>query len=240
MKKLTVALLVVLVASVGAVSAQSLDKILKNYFEVIGQETLLASKSALSTGKMIQAGMEIPFKQYAAAPAKIRVEASFQGLTLIQTYDGQKGWSLNPFAGMTEPQPMSEIELKSMEVQADYEGMLWNYADKGYTVTLEGEEDVEGTNCYVIKLVTEDDDNYVNYIDAENYVMIKIGAKIHVEGSVVESETYMSNFQESNGVIYPGKIETRVGGQVVSTIVIDEMSLNVDVNDAFFGKPDAQ
>lgn len=236
MKKLTTTFAIALLGTFSMVSAQSLDEVLENYFEVTGQETMIASKNSVSTGKMIQMGLEIPFKQYSAAPNKFRVEATFQGMTLIQTYNGEEGWNLNPFAGQTEPQPMGEMEMKAMEVQADYEGMLWNWKDKGYTVTLEDNEEVEGTDCYVVKVV-KDDDEFYNYIDADSYVLIKSKTKMMFDGNAVESETFMSNFQEGDGYIFPGKIETRSNGQVVSTIVIDEMALDVDIADDFFGKP---
>ena len=65
---------------------------------------------------MIQGGIEIPFIQMAKRPDKVRVEGTFQALTFIQTYNGKEGWSLNPFAGVTDPQPMTEDELKGNAV----------------------------------------------------------------------------------------------------------------------------
>jgi len=237
MKKLLLSIALALFVSVAFVSAQTLDEVLENYFEAIGQETLIASENSKSTGKMIQSGIEIPFAQYGAAPNKFRLEATFQGMTLIQTFNGEEGWSLNPFAGMTEPQAMSEDELKAMKVQADYEGMLWNWKEKGYIATLEENEEVEGADCYVVKLVSGDGDAYTNYIDAENYVAIKLHAKVKVQGQEVESETFMSNFQEGDSFIFPGKVETRVNGQVVSIIVIETTEINVELDSTIFDKP---
>ena len=77
---------------------------------------------------MIQNGMEIDFIQMGKRPDKVRVEGTFQALTFIQTYNGKEGWNLNPFTGATDPQPMSEDEIKSMKYQADMDGMLWNWS----------------------------------------------------------------------------------------------------------------
>jgi hypothetical protein len=237
MKKFSLIIASMLLFSTAFVSAQSLEKVLENYFEVSGQETLLASKNSLSTGKMLQGGIEIPFKQYAAAPNRFKIEATFQGMTFIQTYNGKEGWVLNAFAGQTEPQVMSEDELKAVKVQADYEGMLWNWKDKGYVVTLEANEEVEGADCYVVKLVSKDGGEYTTYIETESYVGIKMKTKITVQGNEVVSDTFMSNFQEGDGFIFPGKVETKMNGQVVSTIVIDETVLDVEIDSAFFDKP---
>lgn len=237
MKKIALSILTVFIMSTAFVSGQDLNEVLNKYFEVIGQEKIIASKSSETKGKMIQMGIEIPFKQFSAYPDKFRVEATFQDMTLIQTYNGEEGWSLNPFVGMTEPTAMSADELKSAKVQADYEGMLWDWEKKGYKVTLEENEEVEGADCYVVKTISPEGDEYITYLDAESYVPIKIKNKVKMQGQEIESETFMSNYQEGDGYVYAGKIETRMNGQVASTLVIDEMILGGEFEDAFFEKP---
>lgn len=237
MKKRILSLTLALLGTAALVQAQKLDEVLKNYFEVNGQEALLEAKNSVTTGKMLQMGMEFPFKQYAAAPSRFRVEATFQGMMLIQTYNGKEGWTINPFAGLTEPQPMGEMELKAMALQADFEGMLWNYAEKGYQVTLEGTKDVEGAECYVIRIVTEQGDEFLNYLDTESFVMLKSASKMDMDGTIMESETYMSNYQQGDGYVFPGKIETRVNGQVQNTIILETMEIGLDLDDAIFEKP---
>ena len=237
MRKNILSIIAVLFISTAFISAQNLEDVLNNHFEVIGQEKILEAKSSQTIGKMIQMGMEIPFKQYSSHPKNFKIEATFQDMTLIQTYNGKEGWSLNPFIGATEAQPMSDDELKSVEIQADYEGMLWNWKEKGYTVTLEDNEEVEGADCYVVKVVTENDDVFTYFIDSESYVPIKMNSKITLQGQPVESDTFMSNYKEGDGFVYAGKIETRVNGQVTATIVIDEMTLGAEFDESFFDKP---
>jgi len=240
MKKTLLLSAVLLIGTAFFVQAQTLDEVLENYHETIGQEVILKTKNSQSIGKMIQMGMEIPFKQYSARPNKFKVEATFQGMTLIQAYNGEEGWALNPFAGQTEPQPMSEDELKAVKVQADYEGMYWNWEEKGHQLTLEDNEEVEGSDCFVVKTVTKDGDEILTYIDAENYIVLKTKNKMTMNGQEMESETFMSNYQEANGIVYAGKIETRVGGQVTATIVIDEIQVDAELADDFFNKPKGQ
>ncbi|MBT3244370.1 MAG: hypothetical protein HN352_14565 [Bacteroidetes bacterium] len=237
MKKITLSLAFALLVSSTFLNAQNLEEVLDNYFEVLGQETILEAKNSQTNGKMLQSGLEIPFKQYAASPNKFRSEGTFQGMTFIQSFNGENGWSFNPFAGMTEAQELNEDELKVMKVQADYEGVLWNWKDKGHSVTLEGTEEVEGAECHVVKSVLAGGDIYTSYIDVENFVMIKQSAKITMQGQEIESDTFMSNFQEGDGFIYPGKIENRVNGQVMSTIVIEEMILGAELDASLFEKP---
>lgn len=219
------------------VQSQSLDDVLKQHFSAIGQDKLLKVNTQKATGKIIQNGVEIPFTQLAKRPDKVRVEGTFQALTFVQTYNGKEGWSVNPFAGVTDPQPMPEDALKSMKYQSDIDGMLWNWKEKGYTVTLDGKEDMEGTSCYKIKLTTKDDDSFVFYIDSDSYIMIRSNTKIKVMGNESESDTYYSNYIQVEGIAVPGKIETKMNGQLAATVVIDKVELNIDLADSLFEKP---
>jgi len=237
MKKSAAFLTVLFLVLGNSLSAQSLDDILKEYFAAIGQDSLLKTNTQKLTGKMIQTGVEIPFIQMAKRPGKVRVEGTFQDLTFIQTFNGTEGWSLNPFMGVTDPQPMSEDDIKGMRYQADMDGMLWNWKDKGYTVTLEGKEDMEGTSCYKIKLETKEGDTFTYYIDSDSYTMLRTNTKMKVMGNEMESDTYYSNYTMVGGIAVPGKIETKVKDQLVMTLVVDKVELNPDLDDALFEKP---
>lgn len=240
MKKMKKSLLLIaslLLVAGGSLLAQSLDEVLAEHFSATGQDNILKVNSQKVTGKVIQSGLEIPFVQYAKRPGKVRIEATLQGLTLIQTFNGTEGWVINPFAGVTTPQPMTEDQLRSIKYQADSDGMLWNWKDKGYQVTLEGKEDMEGTSCYKIKLVTEPGDVFTFYIDADTYIMLRQNAKIKVMGNESESDNYYSNYSMVEGIAMPGKAETKINGQLVVTMIFEKMELNPELEDTMFDKP---
>ncbi|MRR21690.1 hypothetical protein EG830_01765 [bacterium] len=237
MKKSLLLIASLLLVAGGSLLAQSLDEVLAEHFSATGQDNILKVNSQKVTGKVIQSGLEIPFVQYAKRPGKVRIEATLQGLTLIQTFNGTEGWVINPFAGVTTPQPMTEDQLRSIKYQADSDGMLWNWKDKGYQVTLEGKEDMEGTSCYKIKLVTEPGDVFTFYIDADTYIMLRQNAKIKVMGNESESDNYYSNYSMVEGIAMPGKAETKINGQLVVTMIFEKMELNPALEDTMFDKP---
>jgi outer membrane lipoprotein-sorting protein len=240
MKKLALWLTVVLLVPGSTLMSQSLDDILNSYFSASGQDSLLKVNTQKLTGKMIQGGIEIPFIQMAKRPAKVRIEGTFQGLTFIQTFNGKEGWSLNPFAGVTDPQPMSEDDIKNMNYQADMDGLLWNWKEKGYTVSYEGEEDMEGTPCFKIKLETKTGDTFIYYLDSDSYLILRLTSKMLVMGNEMESDTYYSNYLMVNGMAIPGKIETKIKGQLVMTVAVDNVEINTELDDALFEKPSAK
>ena len=237
MKKLTAFLTVLFLVIGNSVMSQSLDDILKEHFTAIGQDNILKVNTQKFSGKMIQGGVEIPFIQMAKRPDKIRVEGTFQGLTFIQTFNGKEGWSLNPFAGVTDPQPMSDDDLKGMHYQADMDGMLWNWNEKGYTVAFDGKEDMEGTSCFKIKLDTKEGDSFTYYIDADSYLMLRTNSKMKIMGNETESDTYYSNYMMTEGIAVPAKIETKVKDQLMATLVIEKVEFNTDIDDTLFEKP---
>ncbi|HXG91476.1 MAG TPA: hypothetical protein VNN73_03790 [Blastocatellia bacterium] len=67
-------------------------------------EKIKAIKTLKVTGKMIQQGIELPVSLQQKRPNMVRLNLNFQGKSLIQAYDGQTGWKVNPFQGSSEPE----------------------------------------------------------------------------------------------------------------------------------------
>jgi len=237
MKKLSYLLLSVVMLFTSAISAQSLNDVLKDHFEATGQKKLSKVNSMVTYGKINQMGMEIPFTQYAMRPASFRVEGTFQGLSFIQTFNGTEGWTLNPFAGQTEPQPIPADQLKLLKLQADMDGILWNWEEKGSKVTLEGNEDVEGTSCYKIKVITADGDTYTYFIDSDSYMLIRTNSKVTMSGAEVESDTYYSNYMVVNEIAFPGNITNKYNGATGEVIIVEKVELDKELDKALFEKP---
>ena len=237
MKKSTAFFTVLFLVLGTTLPAQSVEEILKEHFSAIGQDNMLKLNTQRLSGKMVQSGLEIPFIQMGKRPAKVRVEGTFQDLTFIQTFNGKEGWSINPFAGVTDPQQMTEDDLKGMHYQADMDGMLWNWNEKGYTVTFDGKEDMEGTSCFKLRLDTKEGDTCTYYIDSDSYIMLRTNTKMKIMGNETESDTYFSNYTMIEGIAVPGKIDTKMKGQLMGTLVIEKVEMNIELDDALFEKP---
>ena len=237
MKNIKTLVTLILLVTGSITQAQSLDDILKEHFKASGQDNLLKINSQEVTGKILQSGIEIPFTQMAKRPDKVRMQGTFQGLTFIQTYNGKEGWSINPFAGVTDPQPMSDDELKSVRYQSDMDGMLWNAKEKGSTISFEGKEDMEGTSCFKIKLVTKEGDAFTYYIDSDSYIMIRANSKVKIMGNDSESDQYFGNYMQIDGIAVPGKVDTKINGQLAITMVFDSVKFNIGLEDTIFDKP---
>ena len=61
--------------------------------------------------------------------------------------------------------------------------------------------------------------------------------KIKVQGNDAETDTYYSNYMQVQGLAMPGKIDTKMNGQIVMTIVTDKVEVNPELDKALFEKP---
>jgi hypothetical protein len=237
MKKSILITLVFLFYFSGIAQEMNLDEILAKYHQTIGTAVVKEWKTLIMTGKTTAQGMEFPVTIYMKRPEKIRVEVQIQGNKMLQVFDGLAGWSIAPWSGSSDPQDMTPDEVKGMKEQADFEGALFNWKEKGHKVELIGKEDMDGTQVYKIKVVRADENIETYFIDAENFVPLKIVSVTKIQGNDTESEAYPGNYKEVNGAMMPFTIENKYKGQTVSHVVIDTYEINKEIDDNLFVKP---
>jgi outer membrane lipoprotein-sorting protein len=241
-KRSTLILLAMVLAF--AASAQTADEILAKYFENTGGVAKWkAVKTIKMEGKAPTPQGDFPIVFYGKAPNKIKIVINVQGQELVQgAYDGETAWALNPFAGGTDPVKLDEEqakELKDQQVEDDF----IDYAKKGHVVTMEGKEEVDGVQCYKVKLEKnknndKEDVTRVYYFDSENYVPVMY--KSYVQSGPqkgTEIQNFVSDYQETGGLMMPYFIEQKVNGQSVSKIVVDKITVNETIEDTVFAFP---
>jgi outer membrane lipoprotein-sorting protein len=218
--------------------AQTLDDVLKKHLDARGGvDKIKAIKSVRASGKVIQGGMEIPISIVQKRPASFRVEVTFQGKSQIQAYDGQTGWKVDPFQGSSEPENMTADELKEAQEQADLDGSLVDYKTKGNTVELLGKEDVEGTPAYRLKVTLKSGDVRNIWLDAGNYLEIKISARIKTPQGELEIDNYPSNYKPVAGTVVAFAMERKMRGQTLNSLVLDKIETDVTLDDSLFKMP---
>jgi outer membrane lipoprotein-sorting protein len=218
--------------------AQTADAVLVEYFETIGQDKLLETNTYVTKGKILQAEFEIPFTAYNKKPMSYRLEAEFQGMKIITAFNGVSGWSINPMMGSTEPQPMTDEQIEKTKLQADYDGIYYNYAEKGYTVEFVGKDFLDDIEVYILKLTTPTGDIITSYFDTENNVLLKSSSNMTMQDVETEFEMYFSNYKYVDEILVPFAIETKVNGETMMNMVIDEVTYNVDIPDSMFEMPE--
>ena len=234
-------LLVGLVGSSFAVHAeQSLDEVLAEYIEARGgMETIEGIKTMQATGKMSMGPMEAPFAFTYKLPNKIYTTFEIQGMKGIQAYNGETGWQVMPFMGKTEPELMSDDELKQIKDQSDIEGPLVNAEAKGTQLELIGSTDIEGTPVIEIKATKKNGDVIHLFLDEEYKLEVMTRAKVKMMGQEIEAETYYSDYKEvgESGFPVAHAMAVKVNGSMAQNLTFEKIEFNLDVEDSLFVMP---
>ena len=210
----------------------TLDQVLANHYEALGGlDTIKGMDTATFVGRMAMGpGAEAPFKMYFKRPMRARLEFTMQGMTGIQAYDGETAWMVMPFMGKSDPEVMAEDQAKNMQEQADIDGPLVDWQEKGHKVELIGLEDVDGTEAYKIKVDLANGDVRYHFLDSEYFITIKQEGKTTMQGNEVEFETILSDYKEVGGLMFPHSIESKPKGAPAGQVItIDEIEVGIEV-----------
>jgi len=241
-KTLSISALLLAIALPVAAEA-TLDEIIATNIESRGgMKALKAIESLRIEGRMAMGpGMEAPITLEMARPSSMRMEFVFQGMTGIRAYDGETGWQVMPFAGSSEPEKMSEEEVKQVMDQADIDGPLVDYADKGHKLELLGTEEVDGTEAHKIKLIKKNGDETIMYLDTEYCLEIKSQQTTNMQGMEVEVEVSYGDYKEVAGVMMAHSITQAAQGQPgAMSITFEKVEANIDLPADRFSMPEKE
>lgn len=219
--------------------SQSLDDVIAKYVAAHGgTEKMNSVQTRRISGELDISSLHIKVVQENKRPDKVREEDSLQGFTQVQAYDGKTGWQVDPTQGRKQAQLMSADDSKSLVVDADMDGPLVNYKQKGHTAELLGHDPVEGTDCFKIKLTLKNGDIRYYYLDADSFLEIKLETQTNIRGSIQESETYFGDYEKVDGLYYAFAVETgQKGDPNRLRINFDKVEHNIPIDDARFAVP---
>ena len=184
--------------------------------------------------------IEAGWAQLQKRPGMIRTEVTLQGLTAVDAYDGHEGWSLDPFQGRRDAQKDSADDAREIAQDADIEGPLVHWREKGHRVEYLGTEDVDGTPAHKLRVTLKDGDTQYVFLDPDYFLEIRIETVARVRGAERITETDLGSYEQVDGVWFPFSIESGPKGAPRSTrITIERAEPNVDADDSLFGFPAA-
>ena len=235
---------VIMLAAVSCLSVfvlgQTADELVNNNIQAKGGiEKIKAIKSIRITGKLNGGGgFTAATTQENERPNRVRETFSLQGMTAITAYDGSTGWQIQPFGGHKDPEFMGEDDLKDLLLDADFDGPLVDYKEKGNTVEFLGHDVVDGDDALRLKVTLKDDDVVYYYLDPDTYLEIRKEVQEFIRGSVRETVTEMGSYKPVAGVMYPFSIsqgsKANPGAQ---TTTIEKIEVNVPIGGADFAVP---
>jgi hypothetical protein len=235
---------VLVLAAVSCLSAfsraQTAEELVnKNIQAKGGIDKMKAIKSVRMTGKFDGGGgFTAAQSQENQRPNLVRETFSLQGMTQVAAYDGATGWQIQPFGGHKDPQLMGEDDVKDLLLDADFDGPLVDYKEKGNTVEFLGHDVVDGDDALRLKVTLKDGDIIYYYLDPDTFLEIRKEVQEFVRGSVRETVVDLGSYKPVAGVMFPFTIaqgsKANPGAQ---TTTFQKIEVNVPINPADFAVP---
>lgn len=234
---------IALIFFIGTFAQTTADEIIDNYFENTGGKANWEKLEGFKMiGKASGQGMEIPIEVLQLKDGRQYVKISIQGKELMQgVYDGKVLWNTNFMTQKAETMTTEQIENFKQNQIKDFPSPFLNYKEKGYKIELLGDETMEGTECFKIKLTqnpvmvdgNEEESISFYYFDKENFVTIAAENEIKsgpMKGQMMKST--MSDFEEIDGLYFPMSL-SQMGGP----FNIEKIELNPQVDQSVFDMP---
>lgn len=186
------------------VKAQTADEIIQKHLTAIGGLDNWKKITSLKiTGIINTNGSERTVTITTLKGKGWRMEISMNGMVNYRTLTTTEGWVYFPTRGQAKPEAMTTEDVKKSQDQLEIGGPLVDYQAKGNKVTYLGKDDVEGTECYKLKVVNANGKEETIYIDASNYYNIRTVSKINSNGKEQEVTTNYGNFQQlPEGIVF--------------------------------------
>ncbi|MHA4736380.1 LolA-like protein [Dyadobacter sp. MSC1_007] len=220
-------ILLIILGHLHCANAQSLDDIIAKHVKAMGGDKLGKLESLKITAEMDIMNMKVPINTTIVQGKGFRSETTVQGMTIVQAINGNTGWAINPMTGQNKATALPEEAVKSMSAETDLTG-LYNYKQKGYKLTLDGEEDLAGAKVYKVTMALPNGITRINYISKDTFYILKIVARTTMNGQDVTSENLQSDFRAVDGVYYPFTSEVTTSAMPGTKMALKITSLEVN------------
>lgn len=220
---------------VGTAAAQSVDEIVALNYKSKGGDKWKTIQTMKQTGVASAQGFELGMVVYGKRPNMGRQDLTIAlpgqpAMTMVNVFDGQKAWMLNPMTGSDTFMEMSGPEADTVRDQSDFDGALIDYKAKGHTVELIGSSTVGSRKAHHLKITRKDKSVQHYHIDVETGVELKMVSETPM-GAV---ETELGDYKDVDGVQIPHTVKVMQGGMVMAELRISKVEFNIPLEDALF------
>jgi len=207
-----------------------------------GMEKIKAIHSLHMSGKLTGGGgFTATVTQDGMRPNLVRETFSLQGMTGVQAYDGTVGWQIQPFGGHKDPELMGDDDVRDLLRDADFDGPLVDYREKGNTVEYLGHDVVDGDDALRLKVTLKNGDILYYYLDPDTYLEIRKEIQEFIRGSIREKVVDLGSYKPVAGVMYPFSIASGPKNRpdAAQTTTLEKIEVNVPLATSEFELPAA-
>ncbi len=222
----------------GPAGSKEAMAVVDKLIEAMGGRKLLESikdTTVSGTAEIVQYGITVPITIYQKEPDKLRLDITIAeaNMTIIQAFDGLKGWYTNPQTGATEEMP--DFMAKELARQATESQALLNPQKTGVTYALNPKEALEGKDYIILEQTRADGHKTKLYLDPETYLPYKtVTRSIDQSGAEVDAESYATNYQKVGGTMVAYSVRVLNNGSEAQRMTLTSVTYNSNLDDALF------
>jgi hypothetical protein len=215
------------------IQAQSLDQILSNHYNAMGEENLEAIRSVeMELIERSVMGNQRIYKIAKKRPGKIRKETVVRGMTYLELYDGNKGlimesWN-NDSVRETNPQ-----EQALLEIESTIGSPLKLGAKEGHELELLGVENLADKKYSVLRLTFYDNYMVDFYVDQSSQLIYKYIAYKDLSEEV-DFQYFYKDFKRLGSFVLPYSYEKRKKGQETIYYTVQDLVFGSGASDSLY------
>ena len=198
--------------------------VINDYIEAIGGKTALAGVNTLYMGmKTSMMGREAMLETWKSNPGKLTTKMSMGPMVLQeQRFDGAKAVQ----SQMGKKEIVTDTaELSKLRLQAAMFEQL-HYLSGTYAITLEGIDQVEGKECYKIKVAAPDQSVSYEFYDVKTSLLVRsVSTQGEGERQLTLTTDY-SEYKDVNGILFPHS--TTINGAMPVPLVLEATKIGVN------------
>jgi hypothetical protein len=218
------------------VKAQTADEIVSKYVAAVGGlENWKKVNSVIQTGSMTVQGTNLDIVITTLHQKGSRQDINAMGMNNYMICTPTEGWRFFPIQGQQAPEAFTADDVKESQNLLDVSGSLVNYKEKGHSIESLGKEDVDGTECFKIKLTQKGGKVETYYIDPANYYVVKVVSVMKANGQEAEVATTYSNYQKlPEGITIAMSTSVPFAPGFNIDITLTKVEINKPVDEAIF------
>ncbi len=206
------------------------SRVIRNYIEAIGGEAAMKNiRDITITMNASVQGMVIEMVTQQKAPNKIRVVTSMGGNVMQeQLFDGNRGM----MRGMQGTMELEGEMLDQMKTQAAMNPEL-TYEERGYTLELDGVENVEGSPAYKVNITSPQGITVTEFYDVASGLKVQSVISQDTPMGPMTQTTDFSDYREVQGMKFPFLMRQQAGPQAFD-LEVKSIEINQGLGDEVF------
>lgn len=223
-----------------SVTGATVEEVIAKHIEAKGGvENWERVESMRVAGEFTAFSKVSPFTLHRKRDRKFHLDHTQNERRIVIGHDGELLWWDSGFAP-GGPQPVrGPADIQALEREIDFTTPFFDYKERGFAVALlEDKNEIEGIPAIALELKRGDESVETWYLDPDSYLEVARESPGSDFGRPQPSRTFFDEFREIEGVKIPHYVETQwyTRDRIMD---IAEVELNVEIDDALFGLPNA-